>query len=90
MKNSLKDLLEIIAKQVNMVPEDLIGDLGDCHIYINHIDGLKEQLDRIPYELPKLDIHPGILDYDLDKLDKDMFTIENYQSHPSIKLPLSN
>jgi len=83
-------LLEIIAKQVNMVPEELIGDLGDCHIYNNHIDGLKEQLDRIPYELPKLDIHPGILDYDLDKLEKDMFTIENYQSHPSIKLPLSN
>ncbi len=83
-------LLEIIAKEVNMIPEEVIGNLGDCHIYLNHIDGLKEQLTRTPYELPILDIHPGILDYELDKLDKDMFGILNYQSHPAIKLPLSN
>jgi thymidylate synthase len=39
-------LLEIIAKMVNMVPDELIGNLGDCHIYLNHIDGLKEQIGR--------------------------------------------
>jgi thymidylate synthase len=50
-------LLEIIAKQVNMVPEEVIGNLGDCHIYLNHIDGLKEQLTRTPYELSKLNIN---------------------------------
>jgi len=50
-------LLEIIAKQVNMIPEEVIGNLGDCHIYLNHIDGLKEQLTRTPYELPKLNIN---------------------------------
>ena len=50
-------LLEIIAKMVNMVPDELIGNLGDCHIYTNQIDGIKEQLTREPYPLPKLNIN---------------------------------
>jgi thymidylate synthase len=83
-------LLEIIAKEVEMVPDELIGNLGDAHLYSNHIEQAKEQIKRTPYELPTLDIHPGILDYDLDKLEVDMFKILNYQSHPSIKAPLSN
>jgi thymidylate synthase len=40
-----------------MIPEEVIGNLGDCHIYLNHVDGLKEQLTRTPYELPKLNIN---------------------------------
>jgi thymidylate synthase len=43
-------LLEIIAKMVNMVPDELIGNLGDCHIYSNQIDGVNEQIGR-PYTL---------------------------------------
>jgi thymidylate synthase len=39
-------LLEIIGKLVNMVPDELIGNLGDCHIYLNQIDGVKEQIGR--------------------------------------------
>jgi thymidylate synthase len=39
-------LLMMIAKQVNMVPDELIMNMGDCHIYLNHIDGLKEQIGR--------------------------------------------
>ena len=86
-------LLEIIAKEVNMVPEELIGDLGDCHIYNNHVDGLKEQLTRVPYELPKLKIEDEVKWKEGDCLPTysvSDFTLENYQSHPSIKLPLSN
>jgi thymidylate synthase len=83
-------LLEIIGKIVNMIPDELIANMGDCHIYLNQIDGIKEQLTREPYELPTLDIHPGMLDYDLDKLPIGLFTLKNYQSHPSIKMPLSN
>jgi thymidylate synthase len=83
-------LLEIIAKVVNMVPDELIGNLGDCHIYVNQIDGVRQQLDRIPYELPTLDIHPGVLDYNLEAFESDMFMIKNYKCHPSIKMPLSN
>jgi thymidylate synthase len=43
-------LLEIIGKMVNMVPDELIGNLGDCHIYLNQIDGVKEQIGKIPWE----------------------------------------
>jgi thymidylate synthase len=39
-------LLEIIAKSVNMVPDELIGNLGDTHLYLNHIEQAKEQIGR--------------------------------------------
>ena len=91
-------LLEIIAKMVNMVPDELIANMGDCHIYLNQIDGIKEQLTREPYELPKL-VHLKADDFykalsedlslltHLDPLD---FQVEGYESHPTIKIPLSN
>jgi thymidylate synthase len=51
-------LLEIIAKAVNMVPDELIGNLGDCHLYLSdHIEAAKEQIGREPYGLPKLNIN---------------------------------
>jgi thymidylate synthase len=43
-------LLEIIAKEVNMVPDELIGNLGDVHLYLNHIEQAKEQIGEIIYE----------------------------------------
>jgi thymidylate synthase len=138
-------LLEIIAKAVNMVPDELIGNLGDVHLYSNHIEQAKEQIgrkynheerhellkkamgdfyqtavdeqvpfggglseyydsykiphhSREPYKLPKLifgktDEFWKSLSEDislfghLDTLD---FTVQDYQSHPTIKAPLSN
>ena len=50
-------LLEIIAKSVNMIPDELIGNLGDTHLYLNHIKQAKEQLTREPYSLPTLNIN---------------------------------
>ena len=50
-------LLEIIAKLVNMVPDELIGNLGDVHLYNNHIEQAKEQLTREPMKLPTLNIN---------------------------------
>jgi thymidylate synthase len=50
-------LLEIIAKAVGMVPDQLIGSLGDVHIYRNHFDQVNELLTREPYELPNLNIN---------------------------------
>ena len=106
-------LLEIIAKTVNMVPDELIGNLGDCHIYENQIQGVKEQLTREPFALPTLNINTEFWPYEggscgegpLDAiavfnafkdenfckclLEEDI-QLCNYQSHPSIKLPLSN
>jgi thymidylate synthase len=95
-------LLEIIAKEVNMVPDELIGNLGDTHLYLNHIEQAKQQMDREPFELPKLKINTefwqtesgecgiGPLKTNLMGFEIDDFTLENYQSHPSIKAPLSN
>jgi thymidylate synthase len=50
-------LLEIIAKAVNMVPDELIGNLGDTHLYLNHIEQAKEQIGREPFALPTLNIN---------------------------------
>lgn len=83
-------LLQILGLYVNMVPDELIAVLGDTHIYTNQIEGVKEQIKREPKKLPTLDIHPGILDYDIDKLEYGMFTLENYDPHPKIYFPLSN
>jgi thymidylate synthase len=96
-------LLTIIAKEVNMIPDELIANMGDCHIYLNQIEGVKEQIGREPYPLPKLlclDEFHYLMDKELvgeipfsEKIEKfrpDFFTLENYQSHPSIKMPLSN
>lgn len=134
-------LLEIIAKEVNMVPDELIGNLGDTHLYLNHIEQAKEQIGREltieergslyrkqqnlsddvsligtdrdahrvfddygitkrtrePYPLPKLTIdqfdetnhYIGDMD-DISEYNIEQFKLENYQSHPPIKAPLSN
>ena len=79
-------LLCLIAEEVNMVPEEIIGNLGDTHLYLNHLDQAKEQISRDPKpHLPKLklsnvDILNGEFDYE----------ILHYHSHPIIKAPLSN
>ena len=85
-------LLEIIAKEVNMIPDELIGNLGDVHLYSNHIEQAKEQLTREPMKLPTvcLDYREGEYDKDLKGFVPDDFVLFNYQSHPTIKAPLSN
>jgi thymidylate synthase len=98
-------LLEIIAKEVNMVPDELIGNLGDVHLYSNHIEQAKEQILRTPYELPKVKIternwyiHESVKKHLGEKTfgekilsyRPDCFELIDYQSHPKIKAPLSN
>ena len=79
-------LLCLLAKEVNMFPEELIGNLGDTHLYSNHIDQAREQVSREPMpHLPKLklsnvDILNGEFDYE----------ILHYHSHPTIKALISN
>jgi thymidylate synthase len=82
-------LLSIIAKQVNMIPEEVIGNLVDCHIYTNQIEGVKEQLTREPYELPTVKISDRAVT-DISEYTLTDIVLENYQSHPTIKMPLSN
>lgn len=78
-------LLKMIADEMNMVPDELIGNLGDVHLYKNHIEQAKEQIKREPFDLPTVHVMDGIFSFG----DKDVI-LENYQSHPSIKAPLSN
>jgi thymidylate synthase len=82
-------LLTILAKEVNMVPDELITNMGDCHIYLNQIDGVKEQLTREPYSLPTVKISDRDVN-DISEYTLHDITLEGYQSHPTIKLPLSN
>jgi thymidylate synthase len=86
-------LLEIIAREVNMVPDELIGNLGDTHLYLNHIEQAKEQISRQPLDLPTLEIQNDIVWKEYDCLPPYSITdlkIQNYRSHPAIKAPLSN
>ena len=89
-------LLEILAKAVQMIPDQLIGSLGDVHLYSNHIKQAKEQIQRDPYQLPRLKMNPIFLaNLEHKGLDEAIngqvnFELEGYQSHPPIKAPLSN
>jgi thymidylate synthase len=78
-------LLMMIADEVNMIPEELIGNLGDCHIYLNQMEGVKEQISREPFELPTVHVRDGI-----HCLSVNDVILENYQSHPKIYFLLSN
>ena len=75
-----------------MIPEDLIGNLGDVHLYLNHIEQAKEQITREPMELTKLLFKTHLEKFDsLVEVIRPMdFILDNYQSHPAIKAPLSN
>jgi thymidylate synthase len=88
-------LLHILAREVNMVPGELIGRLGDTHLYQNHLEQAKEQISRESYDLPKLVISNNVLfgrgiDEMLDSCLLSDFQVEGYESHPTIKAPLSN
>jgi len=86
-------LLEIIAKEVNMVPDELIGTLGDVHLYKNHIEQAKEQMSREPMDLPDVRLRnyenlESLLNTKYSKTK--MIQLWHYDSHPTIKAPLSN
>jgi len=78
-------LLEMLAKEVNMVPDQLIGNLGDTHLYLNHIEQAKEQIERKPMNLPSIEI--GELDILKGSAE---IELKNYLHHSAIKAPLSN
>ena len=78
-------LLEMIADEVQMIPDELICNLGDTHLYLNHIEQAKEQISRTPYQLPTVHVRDGMESF----MPGDII-LENYVSHPTIKAPLSN
>ena len=88
-------LLTLLGKLTNMVPEDLIGNLGDTHLYLNHLDQARQQIERKAFELPNLKLK---FDFEYrdgylvawDKIKFEDIELSNYNSHPAIKAPLSN
>ena len=82
---SYATLLCLIAEEVNMIPDQLIGNLGDVHLYKNHIEQAREQLTREVYDLPTIEVQmTDILNGEFD------IEVKDYKYHPSIKAPLSN
>ena len=78
-------LLLLLCEVTGYEPGELIGNFGDIHLYKNHIEQAKEQINREPYALPKL----SMLNIDLNQGEFN-FVLENYNFHPAIKAPLSN
>ena len=86
-------LLHIIAYMTNKIPYELIGNLGDTHIYKNHIEQVKEQIKRTPHKLPSLKL-PDIdwnrgIDEILKQVKTSDFVLENYEHDSTIKAPMA-
>ena len=78
-------LLLLLCEETGLEPGELIGNLGDVHLYKNHLEQAHEQIKRDSYNLPKIkfsNIH--ILEGEFD------YEIIDYESHPTIKAPLNN
>jgi thymidylate synthase len=79
-------LTHLIAKHCGLEAYEFVHFVGNCHIYEEHIDTIKEQLTREPYDFPTLVIKQSrgnINDYQVED-----FEIHNYQSHPAIKMKM--
>lgn len=82
---SYATLMMMVAQECSLQAGIFTHTLGDAHIYLNHVEGLREQLKRKPYPLPKLQIAKKPF-WDLKFED---FTLENYQHHPFIKFAVA-
>ena len=80
-------LLHLVAQVTNLNAGEFVHTLGDCHIYNNHFDQVKEQLSRKPLPLPKLWLNPEIINLADFKMDD--IKLENYNSHPTIKAEMA-
>jgi thymidylate synthase len=80
-------LTHMVAQQTGLQVGDFIWTGGDCHLYLNHLEQVKEQLSRLPLPLPRLHIKrqpTSIFDYTFDD-----FEFIDYQFHPHIKAPVA-
>ena len=79
-------LVHLVAQQVGLQPGDFVWTGGDCHIYDNHVDQVREQLSREAYPFPQLAVRPAtsLFDYDFDDLE-----VVGYQHHPALRAPVA-
>jgi thymidylate synthase len=80
-------LTYMIAQVCNLTPGTFVHTIGDAHIYLNHLDAVREQLSRVPLTQPVLRLDPTI--GDIDKFTMDDIFLENYESYPPIKAPMA-
>jgi thymidylate synthase len=78
-------LMSMIAQECGLSPRFFVHTLGDAHIYLNHVEGVKMQLDRSPHPLPKLVLaNKPTLEMTFEDI-----SLEGYQHHPFIKFPVA-
>ena len=79
-------MTHILAKHCDLEAGEFLYNLGNCHIYDDHIDSLNEQIKREPYEFPRLEIknkYKNIEDYKVDD-----FELSNYKYHEMINMEM--
>ncbi len=80
-------LIHMLAQQTNLAPGELVWTGGDCHLYLNHLEQVEQQLQRTPKPLPRLVIKrrpASLFDYRFED-----FELQGYEAHPSIKAPIA-
>lgn len=79
-------LVHLVAQQVGMTPGDLVWVGGDCHVYSNHVEQVREQLSREAYAFPTLEVAPAasLFDYTYEH-----FTVHGYTHHPALRAPVA-
>ncbi|SDU77467.1 thymidylate synthase [Arcanobacterium phocae] len=80
-------LTHMVAQQVGLEVGDFVWTGGDCHIYVNHLDQVREQISREPYPFPTLELRkaPDIFSYTMD----DISAANGYQHHPALTAPVA-
>ena len=79
-------LTMMMAQQAGLKPGEFVWTGGDCHIYDNHVEQVLEQLSRVPYQYPHLEIHKASSIFDYEYGD---FKVVDYKHHPTIKAPVA-
>ena len=80
-------LTMMIAQECGLQPGEFVHTMGDTHLYLNHMDQVREQLSRTPRKLPTMRLNPDVKSvFDFHYED---FTLEGYDPYPTIKAPMS-
>jgi thymidylate synthase len=77
----------MVAQVCELEPGDFIWTGGDCHLYSNHLEQAREQLQREPRPLPVLRMNPAVQDILAFRFED--FTLDGYDPHPHIKAPVA-